>query len=85
MCHYCLNLSFHVLHEKLLKLNEQLHRMQGVIRDVNSMPGPQADRIKEQMEKGARIYVSNYTWIRVASCVFIKTLRKTSRALTRGH
>ena len=52
MCHYSFSLSFCVMHEKLLKLNQQLHRMQGIIQDVSHMPSPEAERIKDQMEKG---------------------------------
>lgn len=52
MCHYSFSLSFRVMHEKLLKMNQHLHRMQGIIQDVSHMPGPEAERIKEQMEKG---------------------------------
>ncbi|KAI0207125.1 Ubiquitin conjugation factor E4 A [Lamellibrachia satsuma] len=52
MCHYALGLSFRVMHEKLLKLDQHLNRMQGVMQDLSSMPAPLADLIKEQMKEG---------------------------------
>ena len=55
MCHYCLHLGFHTVHERFLKLNQDLHRIQSVYTDIVSQGGENSDtgvRIKEQMETG---------------------------------
>ena len=43
------------MHEKLLKLDQHLNRMQGIMQDLSSMPAPLADLIKEQMKEGSLI------------------------------
>ncbi len=54
MTHYCLSLGFHVVNERFMRLNQDLHRIQEVYQDIvrqgveNSTAG---QRIKEEMEK----------------------------------
>ena len=43
------------MHEKLLKLDQHLNRMQGIMQDLSSMSAPLADLIKEQMKEGSLI------------------------------
>jgi ubiquitin conjugation factor E4 A len=54
MTHYCLRLGFRVMHERLVKLNQEVHRIQQVYQDIAQQGGePETiDRLKENMEKG---------------------------------
>ena len=55
MTHHCIHLGLHVVNEKFLKLNQELHRIQGLYSDILQGGGESSDmgaRIKEQMEKG---------------------------------
>jgi len=56
MTHYCLNLGYRMLHERLVKLNQDLHRIQQVYQDMIQQAGTggseQTQRIKEDMERG---------------------------------
>jgi ubiquitin conjugation factor E4 A len=58
MGHYSLHLGFHTAHERFMKLNQDLHRVQQVYSDIVRQGGETSDpgiRIKEQMEKGEHL------------------------------
>lgn len=60
MTHYCLHIGFRVLHERLVKLNQEVHRIQQVYQDIarQSLGGSDAvDRLKEDMERGQQQYL----------------------------
>ncbi len=55
MTHRCLHLGFHVVYERFMKLNQELHRVQALYQDVVRQGGEGTNpgmRIKQQMEKG---------------------------------
>ena len=55
LAHVSLNLGFHVVSEKFLKRNQDLHRVQSLFQEIASQGGDTSDagqRIKDQMEKG---------------------------------
>lgn len=60
--HYALRLGFHVIHEKMGKLNQELVRFQRVYENAR-MQGVEsseiAQRIKENMEKGKLYLLKN--------------------------
>jgi len=51
MTHYTLSLGFRVLHERLVQLNRELHRIQDVYRDVSQQAGPDLEMLKDDMER----------------------------------
>ena len=54
MAHHTLSLGFRVLHERLVQLNRELHRIQEVYRDVSQHAAADtepAQRLKDDMER----------------------------------
>jgi len=54
MAHYTLSIGFRVLHERLVQLNRELHRVQDVYRDViqqGAADSEPAQRLKDDMER----------------------------------
>ncbi|KAK3090701.1 hypothetical protein FSP39_013864, partial [Pinctada imbricata] len=61
LTHQCLYMGFHTSHEKFLKLNQELHRVQRLYQEVRSQ-GTSEDvepvrSIKRQMEQGMTLYL----------------------------
>lgn len=56
LCHQAINQGFHCVHEKFIKLNQELHRIQQAYQSIQSqginMDDPRVSTIKLQMEKG---------------------------------
>ena len=56
LTHQCINISFHQIHEKFLKLNQELHRIQRLYQEVRGQGGNDdmdpVRQIKNQMDKG---------------------------------
>ena len=55
LTHQCIHMSFHTVHEKFLKLNQELHRVQRLYNDVRGQGNDEVEpvrSIKRQMEKG---------------------------------
>lgn len=56
LTHQALRVGFHAVHEKLVKLNQDLHRVQRLYQEVRAQAGSDQDdlvqSIKVQMEKG---------------------------------
>jgi len=76
MTHYTLSLGFRVLHERLVQLNRELHRIQEVYRDVSQQAAADAEptqRLKEDMERGR--YCARYphmpTCGYIVDCLFV--------------
>ncbi|XP_046576120.1 LOW QUALITY PROTEIN: ubiquitin conjugation factor E4 A-like [Haliotis rubra] len=57
-----LNLGFHMVHDKFLKLNQDLHRVQRVYNDMRGQAPDEEQEpmrsVKAQMEKGMTLYLS---------------------------
>jgi len=54
MTHHTLSLGFRVLHERLVQLNRELHRIQEVYRDITQQGAADsepAQRLKDDMER----------------------------------
>lgn len=54
MTHYTLRLGFRVLHERLVQLNRELHRIQELYRDISQQGVAEtepAQRLKDDMER----------------------------------
>jgi len=54
MTHYTLGLGFRVLHERLVQLNRELHRIQEVYRDITQQGAADsepAQQLKDDMER----------------------------------
>jgi len=63
MTHYTLSLGFRVLHERLVQLNRELHRIQEVYRDVSQQAAADAEpaqRLKDDMERSQSRVASVY-------------------------
>lgn len=60
MTHQAIRFGFSAVHDKLVKLNQDLHRVQRVYHDARSHVGSDDDEpvrsIKQQMEKGGHSY-----------------------------
>ncbi|XP_071105758.1 ubiquitin conjugation factor E4 A-like [Haliotis cracherodii] len=58
----CLNMGFHMVHDKFLKLNQDLHRVQRVYNDMRGQAPDEEQEpmrsVKAQMEKGMTLYLS---------------------------
>lgn len=55
LTHQCIHMSFHTVHEKFLKLNQELHRVQRLYNEVRGQGNDEMEpvrSIKRQMEKG---------------------------------
>ena len=55
LTHQCIHMSFHTVHEKFLKLNQELHRVQRLYNEVRGQGNDEVEpvrSIKRQMEKG---------------------------------
>lgn len=56
LCHQAINQGFHAIHEKFLKINQDLHRIQRAYQDMRSQfPNDDVEpmrSVKLQMEKG---------------------------------
>lgn len=55
LTHQCINMSFHTVHEKFVKLNQELHRIQRLYQEVRGQGSDEVEpvrSIKQQMEKG---------------------------------
>ncbi|XP_061168185.1 ubiquitin conjugation factor E4 A-like [Saccostrea echinata] len=60
MTHQCIYMSFHTVHEKFLKLNQELHRVQRLYNEVRGQGNDEVEpvrSIKRQMEKGMTLYL----------------------------
>jgi len=51
MTHYTLNVGFRVLHDRLVQLNRELHRIQAVYRDISQHAAPDSQRLRDDMER----------------------------------
>ncbi|PVD37577.1 hypothetical protein C0Q70_00173 [Pomacea canaliculata] len=62
LTHQALRVGFHAVHEKLVKLNQDLHRVQRLYQEVRAQAGSDQDdlvqSIKVQMEKGMTLFLS---------------------------
>ena len=56
LCHQAINQGFHTIHEKFLKINQELHRIQQTYQNLRSQyPNDDVEPVrtfKQQMEKG---------------------------------
>lgn len=60
LTHQCIHMSFHTVHEKFLKLNQELHRVQRLYNEVRGQGNDEVEpvrSIKRQMEKGMTLYL----------------------------
>jgi len=60
MTHQAIQLGMHVAQEKFVKLNQELHRTQGMYQDLVAQGGQDSEpglKVKEQMEKGMQMYL----------------------------
>ena len=60
MTHHTLALGFRVLHERLVQLNRELHRIQDVYRDVTQQGASDsepAQRLKDDMERSQSVLI----------------------------
>ncbi|XP_028664477.1 ubiquitin conjugation factor E4 A isoform X1 [Erpetoichthys calabaricus] len=55
---YALHLGFHRLHDQILKMNQSLHRLQGVWREAQQSSSPASEQLREQFERLMTIYLS---------------------------
>uniref|UniRef100_A0A671LQ63 Ubiquitin conjugation factor E4 A n=1 Tax=Sinocyclocheilus anshuiensis TaxID=1608454 RepID=A0A671LQ63_9TELE len=51
-------LGFHRLHDQMVKMNQSLHRLQGMWRDTQLSGGPAAAELREQFERLMTVYLS---------------------------
>uniref|UniRef100_A0A8C8YNK4 Ubiquitin conjugation factor E4 n=1 Tax=Prolemur simus TaxID=1328070 RepID=A0A8C8YNK4_PROSS len=58
---YTLYLGFHRLHDQMVKINQNLHRLQVTWRDAQQSSSPAADNLREQFERLMTIYLSTKT------------------------
>ncbi|XP_020142294.2 ubiquitin conjugation factor E4 A isoform X2 [Microcebus murinus] len=58
---YTLYLGFHRLHDHMVKINQNLHRLQVAWRDAQQSSSPAADNLREQFERLMTIYLSTKT------------------------
>ncbi|XP_069894685.1 ubiquitin conjugation factor E4 A-like [Dipodomys merriami] len=58
---YTLYLGFHRLHDQMVKINQNLHRLQVAWRDAQQSSSPAADSLREQFERLMTIYLSTKT------------------------
>ncbi|XP_073095807.1 ubiquitin conjugation factor E4 A isoform X1 [Manis javanica] len=58
---YTLYLGFHRLHDQMVKINQNLHRLQVAWRDAQHSSSPAADNLREQFERLMTIYLSTKT------------------------
>uniref|UniRef100_A0A8C0JL28 Ubiquitin conjugation factor E4 n=1 Tax=Canis lupus dingo TaxID=286419 RepID=A0A8C0JL28_CANLU len=58
---YTLYLGFHRLHDQMVKINQNLHRLQVAWRDAQQSSSPAADNLREQFERLMTIYLSTKT------------------------
>lgn len=58
---YTLFLGFHRLHDQMVKINQNLHRLQVAWRDAQQSSSPAADNLREQFERLMTIYLSTKT------------------------
>uniref|UniRef100_A0A8D0QPN0 Ubiquitin conjugation factor E4 n=1 Tax=Sus scrofa TaxID=9823 RepID=A0A8D0QPN0_PIG len=58
---YTLYLGFHRLHDQMVKINQNLHRLQIAWRDAQQSSSPAADNLREQFERLMTIYLSTKT------------------------
>ncbi|ELK31953.1 Ubiquitin conjugation factor E4 A [Myotis davidii] len=58
---YTLHLGFHRLHDQMVKINQNLHRLQVAWRDAQQSSSPAADNLREQFERLMTIYLSTKT------------------------
>ena len=59
MTHHTLSLGFRVLHERLVQLNRDLHRIQELYRDVTQQGAADAEparRLKDDMERSVLLF-----------------------------
>ena len=59
MTHHTLSLGFRVLHERLVQLNRELHRIQEVYRDISQQgvaDSEPAQRLKDDMERSRLLH-----------------------------
>ncbi|XP_037003126.2 ubiquitin conjugation factor E4 A isoform X4 [Artibeus jamaicensis] len=58
---YTLYLGFHRLHDQMVKINQNLHRLQVAWRDAQQSSSPASDNLREQFERLMTIYLSTKT------------------------
>nr|KAF6275147.1 ubiquitination factor E4A [Pipistrellus kuhlii] len=58
---YTLHLGFHRLHDQMVKINQNLHRLQVAWREAQQSSSPAADNLREQFERLMTIYLSTKT------------------------
>uniref|UniRef100_A0A8B9YEH5 Ubiquitin conjugation factor E4 n=1 Tax=Bos mutus grunniens TaxID=30521 RepID=A0A8B9YEH5_BOSMU len=58
---YTLYLGFHRLHDQMVKINQNLHRLQVAWRDAQQSSSPAADNLREQFERLMTVYLSTKT------------------------
>uniref|UniRef100_G1SHH0 Ubiquitin conjugation factor E4 n=1 Tax=Oryctolagus cuniculus TaxID=9986 RepID=G1SHH0_RABIT len=58
---YTLYLGFHRLHDQMVKINQNLHRLQVAWRDAQQSSSPAADSLRDQFERLMTIYLSTKT------------------------
>lgn len=58
---YTLYLGFHRLHDQMVKINQNLHRLQVAWRDAQQSSNPAADNLREQFERLMTVYLSTKT------------------------
>ncbi|XP_024426494.1 ubiquitin conjugation factor E4 A isoform X2 [Desmodus rotundus] len=58
---YTLYLGFHRLHDQMVKINQNLHRLQVAWRDAQQSSSPATDSLREQFERLMTIYLSTKT------------------------
>ncbi|XP_053392708.1 ubiquitin conjugation factor E4 A-like isoform X2 [Mercenaria mercenaria] len=63
LCHQAINQGFHAIHEKFLKINQDLHRIQRYYQDMRQQyPNDDVEpmrSVKLQMEKGMKLFLCN--------------------------
>ncbi|MGH0186297.1 UNVERIFIED_CONTAM: hypothetical protein FKN15_021545 [Acipenser sinensis] len=55
---YTLHLGFHRLHDQMVKMNQSLHRLQGVWREAQQSASPASEQLREQFERLMTVYLS---------------------------
>ncbi|XP_058865555.1 ubiquitin conjugation factor E4 A-like isoform X1 [Acipenser ruthenus] len=55
---YALHLGFHRLHDQMVKMNQSLHRLQGVWREAQQSASPASEQLREQFERLMTVYLS---------------------------
>ena len=71
MTHQCMHLGMHVLIEKFMKRNQDLHQVERIYREINQQGGQDSEagqRIRERMDRGQFFFFFLLYFLPVTSC-----------------